>query len=76
MGEIKSESLETRLERPNWKQWLPVYGVYSMIKDGLNNGPFVGDSKTSPKVDWGYGIYQSISIITLTLGVCYFVYYG
>lgn len=58
------KSLENKLEeKPDWKQWLPVYGIYELIKDGLNKRPIVNPNSALAKYTWV--IYQSASIIYL-----------
>ena len=62
--ENKSESLERKLDRPDWKQWLPVYGIYQVKKDIFDNKPTVIDREFS--ASWiGSGIYQAVSIYGL-----------
>jgi len=34
----KTNQLEKN-KNPDWKQWIPIYGVYQIIKDALNDKP-------------------------------------
>ena len=42
--EYRSQSLERRLEKPNWKQWIPIYGLYEIMRaQYITNAPAVTD---------------------------------
>lgn len=68
--EHKPESLERKLGKPDWKQWLPIYGIYQIIKDSHNNKPTMVDERDSAKY-WGMTIYQSVSIFGTVGGIGY-----
>jgi len=75
--ETKSESLEETLDKPDWKQWLPIYGIYQMKRD-LNEGkPIIVSERTAeglnrparPLIFFGSLAYQGASIATGLAGV-------
>ena len=42
--EQKELTLEQRAESPDWKQWIPVYGIYKAIADAKANKPSIAQS--------------------------------
>jgi len=71
MDKIEPKSLETRLERPDWKQWLPIYGVYRVLKDAKDNKPNILNPDGAPIIFYGASAYQAISIVGLINGITY-----
>ncbi|MCK4553071.1 hypothetical protein KAT80_02615 [Candidatus Pacearchaeota archaeon] len=69
--ESKSESLERKLESPNWKQWLPVYGIYQVIKDKLGDKPTIIDFERGAGSFYGSAAYQAVSIAVASGGTIY-----
>ena len=73
--ENKSETLKKKLDKPNWKQWLPVYGIYQNIKDALNDKPNMilttdgGIQPTRPAVFLGSSAYQAVSVVGTAYGL-------
>jgi len=70
------ESLEKKLEKPDWKQWLPIYGIYQMKKDVAKGKPIIVSERTDegvkpakPLVFFGSLAYQGASIATGVAGV-------
>ena len=37
------ETLESKIGKPDWKQWLPVYGLYQVMRDNLKGKPSIND---------------------------------
>ncbi len=66
--ENKVESLEKKLEKPDWKQWLPVYGIAQIFKDGAARKPRVIDNE---KLFWLSTAYQAVAINGIAFGVGY-----
>lgn len=69
------ETLEGKVGKPDWKQWLPVYGTFRVIKDKLTNKPTIIDmSKGGTGLEVaryvGSAVYQGFS----WLGVGYGLY--
>lgn len=65
---MKSESeLEGTLKRPNWKQWLPIYGVHQIKKDYFAGRPTVIDKEKGLSYN-GSALYQAISIVAAYSG--------
>jgi hypothetical protein len=64
----KFESLEMELDKPNWKQWLPVYGIYQVNKDLFDDKPTIIDREDS--ASWyDSAAYQAVSIIATVYGL-------
>ncbi len=36
-------NLETEIEKPDWKQWLPLYGLYKVKVDNREDKPTIID---------------------------------
>jgi hypothetical protein len=75
------ENLERKIEKPDWKQKLPIYGIYQLYQDSkvgkplitvpsgitaLNSGRLKG-RHTNPM----YNVYQASSIAITTIGLFY-----
>ncbi len=63
---VKSETLESKLEKPDWKQWIPVYGWFKMMADIDNDKPIIfrERSKFSNRlVNYGIMFYQGTSFV-------------
>ena len=41
------QSLERELQKPDWRQWIPVYGIHRMKKDDEVGKPIVGGGPES-----------------------------
>lgn len=63
-------SNETEKQNPNWKQWIPVYGLYQATTDLIYKRPSVMDLNNHP-VLFGLSVaYQTITTpITLSIAV-------
>ena len=64
------KSLDKSIERENWKQWLPVYGVIQGIVDDIKSKPSVIRDTNHPIKYVGSAIYQGISIVGAYEGLC------
>ncbi len=62
-------------QKPDWKQWLPVYGIYKIRKDSEHAKPVIMDSKGSPR-DILIGTYHLLSGISVTLATAAGIAYG
>ena len=61
--ESTSESLEERLdEKPDWKQWIPVYGIYQIKRDLDEGKPTFNMSN----------IYHAVSTVAIAMGTYIF----
>ncbi|MCH7568035.1 MAG: hypothetical protein IIA87_01305 [Nanoarchaeota archaeon] len=79
--EYKSESLERKLDKPDWKQWLPVYGVYQGIRDARNGKPnFIleqteqGVKLTRPAMFVVSATYHAVTTVAVSKGIIYGLY--
>lgn len=59
---MSSESLEGKL-KPDWKQWIPIYGIYQTEKDFDEGKPVIMNRACSS--------YQALSSIAVSAGVIY-----
>ena len=49
-------------KNPDWKQWIPVYGIYQSTKDNRNGKPSLyGNMENHSIRYWGSIIYHSIT---------------
>jgi hypothetical protein len=64
-------SLLEETDKPDWKQWLPVYGIYKMIADGFKRKPTIIDNRRGEAVFLGSAIYQATSLIALNFGASF-----
>ncbi len=58
---------KNRGEYPDWKQWMPVYGIYQIQKNVKNNKPTIFYNSKNPKNSDGYAeatiaIYHAVSL--------------
>jgi len=53
---------------PDWKQWLPLYGVYKATKDNLKFKPNIFDNESSNSLAI---IYHGAIIVSLIVGGVY-----
>lgn len=74
----KFESLEKKLDKPDWRQLLPIYGIYQGMKDAMNGKPnFMQERteheirETKPTIFYGNIIYQTISVFAAYVGITY-----
>ena len=49
-------------QKPNWKQWIPIYGVYKIHKDDL-------ESKPSYLYDDNVATYHAASAAVVVIGL-------
>jgi hypothetical protein len=67
---MESESLERKLEEPDWKQWLPVYGLIQTLRDIHNGKPTILENSEFTK-GLGFFGYQVVSPTTIIYGIRY-----
>jgi hypothetical protein len=68
------DSLEKKLEKPDWKQWLPICGLYRFHLDSKAEKPLVTQMNTKKEAvyrKWFYQTYQSSSIAIGIIGTFY-----
>ena len=68
--ENKLESLERKLERSDWKQWLPVYGLIQTLKDIHNGKPTILANSEFTK-GLGFICYQVVSPTVIMYNIIY-----
>ncbi|MBI4152613.1 hypothetical protein HY495_02785 [Candidatus Woesearchaeota archaeon] len=65
--------LEEKVEKPDWKQWLPVYGTNQAIKDYNAGKPVLGEEDTNRDFFWNlYQISTSVLVGKLVVGTAVF----
>ncbi len=62
------EDLEKRLDSPDWKQWIPIYGVFKMEKDLKEGKPTFYPSKNF-YMHVGFGAYHYFSLAATIIGI-------
>jgi len=72
--ENQSESLEKKLDKPDWKQWLPVYGIYQVDKDIKDSRPTLIDIGRGEAIFLVSATYQAVSIAVAIIGTAYWLY--
>jgi hypothetical protein len=68
------KDLEKKIEEPDWRQWLPIYGLYQLKSDSKAGKPLVIGMETKKEAvyrKWCYQTYQSSSITIGTIGIFY-----
>lgn len=58
---VTNQTLEKKVKKEDNKQWVPVYGIYQLVKDKIQGKPSVMDNINSTKYN-AYIIYQSLSV--------------
>ena len=74
----EQESLEQKVKKPDWKQWLPIYGMYKVEKDFEDHQPTILDGDSAGRI-MGTVFYHSLSLVAVTVttgaGLMYAVEY-
>ncbi|MBR9683872.1 hypothetical protein GOV03_05020 [Candidatus Woesearchaeota archaeon] len=70
------ENLESEVQKPNWKQWLPLYGVKQILKDDEAGKPLIIGKEEHSVRYCATGLYHSLFVMPLTLGVLASAAYG
>ncbi len=64
---------EDKVGKPDWKQWLPVYGTYQTIKDYNAGKPVLGEEDTNRDFFWNlYQISTSVLVGEVAVGTAVF----
>jgi len=59
-----TKSLEKKVEKPSRKQWIPIYGIYQILKDAYYGKPIVADILgQGPTIFVGSSFYQAASVM-------------
>jgi len=71
--ESNTQSLERELEKPDWKQWIPVWGLRELYRANFVEGaPAInGDAANHPVRYYGSMIYHPIAAIGTVAGTVY-----
>ena len=77
LEEKRQEREQKRLEEekwntPDWKQWIPIYGVFQLIKDERRNKPSIMDDSIFIYVFTA--TYQAASVSLAGCGLLYGAY--
>ena len=68
--ENKSEQLERKLEKLDWKEWLPIYGIFQAKKDLFADKPSIINDIGEARY-YGHLIYQAASTVAIAGGTIY-----
>jgi len=78
--ETSRKPLEEKVEKINWKEWIPIYGVYQTIKNTREGRPSVigtpteeGLRNSGPLLYWGNIAYHAVAIGSAVEGIAYFL---
>ena len=63
-------TLEKKAEKANWKQWLPVYGIFKAYKDSNEDKPSIMTT-SNDLVFFGNAVSQAISVVSAGHGLYY-----
>ncbi len=67
--------LETeRQEKPDWKQWIPVYGIIQIAQDTKRNKPTIMDGNRSRCILYGSAFYHGFFSTVATYSGIYALY--
>ena len=67
----KSQSLESKLEKPDWKQWIPIFGLYEVSKANIKGAPAINENMIDhPIIYFGGMIYHAM----ITAGTISMIY--
>ena len=55
-------------QNPNWKQWIPIYGIYQAIGDKLDKKPSVIDLKNHPAIYLCSAVYHGVITSGIIVG--------
>ncbi len=65
------DELTAQRKSPDWKQWIPIYGFYQIVKDRDEGKPSLSrDSLNHPLRHSGSAIYHGV-VTGLTIGGLY-----
>jgi len=66
------DSLEQRSNKPDWKQWLPVYGIHQINKDHSKDKPLIIDQNM---FSFSASLaYHAVSTVATISGAVYGLY--
>ncbi len=74
MGQ-KELTLEQRTETPDWKQWIPVYGIVRAEVDARKGKSSIGlDSENHPLRFLGSALYHATTTVGIFASAGYILY--
>ena len=56
-------------DKPDWRQWIPIYGIYKSIKDDSNGKPSLCDSTIKKRFCLGLVYHGAVSIYPILKGI-------
>jgi len=66
-------NLEQKVGKPDWKQWLPVYGTYQVMKDYNDGRPILGEEDSNRDFFWNlYQMSTSVLVGGVAVGAAVF----
>ena len=68
------ESLERKMEKPGWKQWLPFGGIYQVEKDSSDNKLSIFDEEYGNKMLIGAVAVHAGYILIAGAGALYWLH--
>lgn len=68
--ESEPQNLEKELEKPDWKQWIPVYGLSRIYRAEIDGAPSISDENYPIRCS-GSCAYHGITAATAIVGTMY-----
>ena len=62
---MTNKTLEQKTEKIDWKEWIPVYGIYQNIRNDSENKP----TATEGEYSFPHSVYQAVSTIAVGMGL-------
>ena len=62
---MTNKTLEQKTEKIDWKEWIPVYGIYQNIRNDSENKP----TATEEEYSFPHAVYQAVSTIAVGMGL-------
>ena len=59
---------EKQIENLDWKQWIPIYGIYKTMKDASEGKPSLADFESHRIRFAGSAIYQGVTVTGALIG--------
>lgn len=61
-------TLEQKTEKADWKQWVPIYGIYKAYKDSNEDKPSIMTT-SNDLIFFGNAVSQAISVVSAGHGL-------
>jgi len=71
MEKYKPQSLEKESEKPDWKQWIPVFGIYKICRANfVEKAPAIDNDPTNHPIRYyGSAVYHAVTTVGVACGL-------